>query len=240
MLGRFHELSVRTDDIRASVEFYEALGFSQCRTGDTWPHPYGVLTDGRIFIGLHQYRFPSPSVTCVRAGVARLIPQIEALGIPIAFRKIGDDCFNEFGFRDPGGQMITVLEARTYFPTERPDALPSDCGRFVAFGVPAPSFDCTAAFWETLGFVALELVETPWMRRDLISDDLNLALHSPRFFDSVLLHFAAVDAPATGARLRERGASLLPELPPGLDPGAHALLRSPEGLHLLISPDTPD
>jgi catechol 2,3-dioxygenase-like lactoylglutathione lyase family enzyme len=71
MLGQFHEISITTTDIRASVEFYERLGFSHCRTGDTWPHPYGVLTDGRIFLGLHQYRFPSPSVTCVRADIAR-------------------------------------------------------------------------------------------------------------------------------------------------------------------------
>ena len=31
MLGRFLELSVATDDIRASVEFYERLGFSYDR-----------------------------------------------------------------------------------------------------------------------------------------------------------------------------------------------------------------
>ena len=31
-----------TADIRASVDFYERLGFSQAQTGDTWPHPYGV------------------------------------------------------------------------------------------------------------------------------------------------------------------------------------------------------
>ena len=65
LLGQFHELSLTTRDIRASVEFYEALGFSHCATGDTWPHPYGVLTDGRLFLGLHEYRFPSPSITTV-------------------------------------------------------------------------------------------------------------------------------------------------------------------------------
>ena len=56
MLGRFLELSVATDDIRTSVEFYERLGFTQCVTSDVWPHPYGALTDGRLVIGLHQHR----------------------------------------------------------------------------------------------------------------------------------------------------------------------------------------
>ena len=39
LLGHYHEISITTPDIRASVEFYEALGFSHCRTSDTWPHP---------------------------------------------------------------------------------------------------------------------------------------------------------------------------------------------------------
>ena len=56
VLGRFHEISIATADIRASVEFYESLGFTQAPTTDAWSHPYGVLTDGRLFIGLHQRR----------------------------------------------------------------------------------------------------------------------------------------------------------------------------------------
>ena len=53
-LGHFHELTLPTPDIRRSVEFYERLGFTQALTGDVWLHPYGVLTDGRIVVGLHQ------------------------------------------------------------------------------------------------------------------------------------------------------------------------------------------
>ena len=103
MLGVFHEISIRTDDILASVEFYESLGFRQCVAGDTWPHPYGVLTDGRIFLGLHQYRFPSPAITFVRQDIARHVPEFTALGIELAFAKTGDDSFNEIGFLDPAG-----------------------------------------------------------------------------------------------------------------------------------------
>src|SRR5579875_2139452 len=53
-LGQFLELALPTHDIAASVQFYERLGFSQRLTGDAWPHPYGVLGDGRIHLGLHQ------------------------------------------------------------------------------------------------------------------------------------------------------------------------------------------
>jgi catechol 2,3-dioxygenase-like lactoylglutathione lyase family enzyme len=240
VLGRFHELSIRTAEIRASVEFYEALGFSQCRTGDTWPHPYGVLTDGRIFLGLHQYKFPSPSITFVRPGIAAAIPQFTALGIELAFAKTGDACFNEIGFLDPSGQMTAVLEARTYFPADRRPEATTLCGSFEAFSLPCADFAVTAAFWEQLGFVALDEQETPWLHRPLVSDGLNLALHRPRWLDSPVLLFTAPDMPARVAELRARGIVGNDDLPRGLDPATHALLAAPEGTLLLLAPENPD
>lgn len=235
LLGHFHELSITTRDIRASVEFYEALGFSHCRTGDTWPHPYGVLTDGRIVLGLHQYKFPSPSITTVRPGIAAAIPEFTALGLELAFAKTGDDCFNEIGFRDPTGQMVTVLEARTYFPAERDAREQSLCGWFECFSLPAADFAPAAALWERLGHVALEVVESPWLHQPLTSNGLALALHRPRTLDRPMLVFSADDLPARLARLKDLG--LEPrhdELPRALDPSRGALLESPEGTTLLL------
>ena len=53
MLGRFLEVSVHAPDILESLAFYERLGFTQAPVGETWSHPYAVVTDGRLFIGLH-------------------------------------------------------------------------------------------------------------------------------------------------------------------------------------------
>ena len=235
MLGRFLELSIRTSDIRESVEFYESLGFSHCQTGDTWPHPYGVLTDGRIFIGLHQYRFPSPSITYVRPSIAASRHEFTALGIALAFAKIGDDCFNEIGFTDPAGQMTAVLEARTYFPPERGTQSPSLCGWFEEFSIPTADFDASKRFWEQLGFLALDEVETPWVHVPLTSDDLNLALHRPRTCEAPMLVFSAADMPARIAHLRAQGVREASELPRGLDRARNALLESPEGTLLLLA-----
>jgi catechol 2,3-dioxygenase-like lactoylglutathione lyase family enzyme len=234
MLGQFHEISITTADIRASVEFYERLGFSHCRTGDTWPHPYGVVTDGRICLGLHQYRFPSPSITCVRADIARHAASFTALGITLAFAKTGEDCFNEIGFRDPSGQMITVLEARTYFPSERSPGQTSRCGYFVEFSMPATDFDTTGAFWEQLGFVAHEIEEAPYLRRPITGDGLSLALHRPRTLDRPMLVFSDPAMAARIAALAADGIAPSGELPPGLDPARNALLLAPEGTPLLL------
>ena len=70
LAGTFHEFGVAVEDVRIAVEFYERLGFTQATTTDTFTHPYGVLTDGRLFVGLHQRAGPSPLLTFVRPGIA--------------------------------------------------------------------------------------------------------------------------------------------------------------------------
>ena len=37
----------------------------QAAVGETWPHPYAVVTDGHLFIGLHGATVPSPALTFV-------------------------------------------------------------------------------------------------------------------------------------------------------------------------------
>ena len=65
MLGRFLEVSVRSSDIPESLAFYESLGFVQAPVSDAWSHPYAVVTDGRLAIGLHAREFDAPSLTWV-------------------------------------------------------------------------------------------------------------------------------------------------------------------------------
>jgi catechol 2,3-dioxygenase-like lactoylglutathione lyase family enzyme len=234
MLGRFHEISITTRDIRASVEFYERLGFEQAETNDTWTHPYGVLTDGRLFIGLHQYSFPSPAITFVKPGIAQHASEIRRLGIELAFAKTGDDVFNEIGFADPAGQVVTVLEARTYSPPAERRLPGSLCGYFSQFSMPSSDFEAAQRFWEPLGFVATGETDAPYVHLPLTSDHLDLAFHAPRFLDRPAFVFAETDMAARIAALRERGVEISSELPRGLARDANALLEAPEGSALLL------
>ena len=148
LLGTFHELSIAVDDVRASVDFYERLGFTQATTADTLTHPYAVLTDGRLVIGLHQRAGPTPVLTFVRAGIAGFIPAFNAAGIELTVRRTGDEVFNEVGFVDPFGHAVAVLEARTYSPVARAETEVSLCGDFAEVSLPASDFEAARAFWE--------------------------------------------------------------------------------------------
>ena len=231
-LGRFHELSLAAADIRASVEFYERLGFSQATTADTVADPYGVLTDGRLFLGLHQRAAAPPTLTFVHAGIADCVPAFAALGIELTVRRTGEEVFNEIGFDDPFGHPVLILEARTYSPVTREPTEVSLCGDFAEVSLPAADFGAAQAFWEPLGFVAMES-EDPYPHLALTSDHLDLAFHRPGTCDRPLIVFRAPDMGERIARLAALGVAAGRGLR-GLGSTGQALIDTPEGLGLLL------
>ena len=234
MLGRFHEISVETGDIADSVAFYERLGFSQCGTTDTWTHPYGVLSDGKLFIGLHQFKFPAPAITYVHADAAQHAHLIEKHGIELAWKRTGEDAFNEIGFLDPSGQAVRVQEAATHFASENDTSQASLCGDFAEFSLPCAEFQAMQEFWEPLGFVAMGESDAPYLRMSMTSDHLNLAVHRPRTLEVPMLVFASADMGERIERLRALGIEFSDNLPKGLDPRHTGLLIAPEGTALLL------
>jgi len=234
VLGKFHEISVETADIAESVAFYERLGFTQVGTTDTWPHPYGVMTDGKLYLGLHQFKFPSPTITYVHPDIASYAHVIEKHGIELAWKRVGEDSFNEVGFFDPSGQAVRLQEASTHFAADRERGETSLCGDFAEFSLPSGDFEPMRAFWEPLGFVALGENDTPYVRLSMTSDHIDLAVHRPRTLEAPMLVFAAADMGERIERLRSMGQDLSDDLPRGLDPRHSALVEAPEGTALLL------
>ncbi len=230
--GRFLEIGLGTGDIRASVEFYERLGFTQAQTGDLWPHPYGVLTDGRLYLGLHQQALASPALTFVCQGVAARAAELERRGLALERVQAGEDAFHEIQALDPAGHNVRVLEARTFSPSPRPPLETSLLGYFAELSLPAAEFEEPRRVWEALGFVATG-EERPYPNLQLTSDALDLALHRPSFSQRPLLVFREETMSARIARLRELGIALAAP-PQGLAVGESALLTAPEGTSILL------
>ena len=233
LLGTFHETSIAVGDVRASVEFYEQLGFIQATTNDTLTHPYGVLTDGRLFVGLHQRPGASPVLTFVRPGIAEALPAFAAAGLELSFRRTGEDVFNEIGLLDPFGHALAVLEARTYSPVARARTAVSLCGDFSEVSLPAPDFTTAQRFWEALGFVAAGEMQEPYPHLPLTSDYLDVSFHPPQLCERAMLVFRDPEMRVRIARLLELGVEVSPLAPPGA-PGGHGLIESPDGLPLML------
>ena len=235
MLGRFLEISIHAPEILESLAFYEGLGFTQASVGETWQHPYAVVTDGRVFIGLHAYEFPSPSLTFVQQDVATRVAELEADGITFEFQRLDPEVFNEAGFTDPSGHMVTLLEARTFSPPARRSHETSKLGWFEELALPARKLEDSERFWDRLGFVQAEESDEPFPRVSLTSDSLNVALVRARDLEAPTLVFAEADMPVRIRKLVEAGVEFSRDLPRGLDPARNALLVAPEGTPLLLT-----
>ncbi len=238
LLGRFLEVSVPAPDIPASLAFYESLGFVQAPTGEAYAHPYAVVTDGRLFIGLHRREMAGPTLTWVRPDLAQHAPGLEALGIELDAVRLDTAALNALEFTDPAGQRVALLEARTFSPPDLPPGHASQLGYFEEYGLPTREREACRDFWDRLGLVAFDPEREPFGRQVISGRDLNLGLYDLDLRGPVLTY----SAPGMGeriAQLRERGLPFAPRLPRVLETAGAALLRAPEGTELLLVEELP-
>jgi catechol 2,3-dioxygenase-like lactoylglutathione lyase family enzyme len=234
MFGRFLELAIATRDIAAGVAFYEQLGFAQLITGDALQHRYGVLSDGRLSLGLHEQEQPSPSLCFVLPGLAGELARFELAGFEPERARFGEESLHELRLRDPEGHAVTLLEARTFSPAASGAARESQLGYFSHLSLPESDFGAAQRFWERGGFVALPALDTPYPHVPLTRDGIDLAFHAPALCPQPMLVFEAPDPQACVARLHATG--LVPKAGPprGMERARSALVEAPDGARLLL------
>ena len=233
MLGRYLEISIPTSQIQESIAFYEALGFSQALTGETWTHPYAVLTDGRLFIGLHATDWSGPRLTYVQPELRRHVESLESAGVTAECLQLATDVFNELAFTAPPDVRVHLIEARTFSPPA--DLTPeSACGYFSELGWPVRDFAGLGHYWERLGFVALGTTDEPFPRMSLTSSGINLGFYRSRALRHPVLTFEDEGMGERLETLRTRGFRFSDEMPDALDEEHNGVLIAPEGTRLLL------
>jgi catechol 2,3-dioxygenase-like lactoylglutathione lyase family enzyme len=235
VLGRFLEFSIPVHDIRASLEFYGKLGFSEAAAGEAWSHPYAVLTDGRICLGFHQNSSFAPSTTFVMPDLLQHLDGFAQLVQEFEFRRLGNDVFNEIGWLDPSGHLIRLVEARTFSPSKRKAVEESRCGYFREIGLPTSSRDTAKAHWEQFGFVGIDESDAKLPHISCTSDTIDIGLYDPAHLPGPTLIFEVDDFNGTLAHLDQDGIKRDGRLPGPLRSMRAALLTAPEGTSILIA-----
>jgi len=235
VLGRFLEFSIATPDIRASLDFYGKLGFSQAEVGEAWTHPYAVLTDGRICLGFHQEPTFEASTTFVKPELLKHLGGLEQLGLEFAFRRLANDVFNEVGWLDPTGHLIRLVEARTFSPSKRKTIDTSLCGYFLEIALPATSLSHAKDHWEQFGFVGMDEPEAILPHVSCTSDTINIGLYEPAHLREPTLLFEVNDFSGALARLEAIGITPSARLPAPLRHMRAAMLTAPEGTAILLT-----
>ena len=230
MLGKFLEFSAYAPNILESLSFYKSIGFTELETGDVWPHPHAVVSDGDICIGLHDREFEAPALSFVQQDLARHSRSMTDHGFNFSFLNIDEDVFNELGFKDRDGNMVTLVEARTFSPP--PDDLEdSMCGSWIELTLPARDAMNAGLFWAPLAPALLTFREEPTTHMRFDASGMALGLSESIALQGPALCFKCHDKTALNTKLAQTGIGS--KKFPGYE-GAFCFLEAPEGTRIYL------
>ena len=229
-VGRFLEVSVRSQDIVESLLWYRTLGFSELETADIYPHKYAVVSDGVLCIGIHDRELDSPALTFVQPDLARHARSMADHGFEFSFMHLDEERFNEIGVNDHDRHLITIVEARTFHGNEADDN-DSACGTWFEFTLPVREAMRSARCWGPVAGSILQMREEPTVHMRFDAGGMALGLSESIALEHPSLCFKCHDKPAIRHLLEERGVEAKEF--PGFE-GAFMVLTAPEGTQLYL------
>jgi len=230
MLGQFLEFSVHAPDIIESLAFYKSLGFSELKSGDIWPHKYAVVSDGKLCIGLHDRPLEEPTLTFVHRDLATHARAMSDHGFDFSLLKIDNDVFNELGFHDHDGHMISMIEARTFTPPDE-DVGESMCGEWFELSLPAKDSMRAGRFWAPLAPVVIKLREEPAPHLRFDAAGMSLGLSEDSALKEPSPCFVCDDLSSVLSDVEKHG--LKTDTNPGYE-SSFLSVRAPEGTTLYL------
>jgi hypothetical protein len=236
VLGRFLELGVAAATVAESLAFYESLGFAQASVGEAWPHPYAVVTDGRMMLGLHGTGDDvTQRITFVTPDLRSRVDELAGLGVVVDHARLDDASLNEAQFRDPAGACVRLLEARTFSPPALEPTFESALGYFEGYVIGTDDLAAAGTFWERFGFVAFQDAGDEELPPRLVAShrDVNL-MFLELDLQAPMLCFSAADMPQRVTQLQERGFTFARRVPQPLQAIGAAVLQAPDGVQVLL------
>jgi catechol 2,3-dioxygenase-like lactoylglutathione lyase family enzyme len=174
------------------LNFYHELGFSELSVGDIRDYHYGVVTDGRIALGLHAGGIDEPALSFVKSGVASYLQRVTPDDEELSFSRLGTETFHEVGVRTPDGHLLIMMEART-FSRVRLSELPAPVtGHSVEISLGCRDLDKATNYWSDAGFMAIreQIEDTPGGVVELLAPGLRLGLRTDLPPGQSVLRFA--------------------------------------------------
>jgi hypothetical protein len=218
--------------LAASFDFYRSLGFASIPVGDLLPDPYLAFYDGTVAVGLHDREQADARLTFVRPGLRDYVRALRRLDIELDHQHLTDNEFNSIGFRDPSGQEIALIEARTFPPGDWDPHNVTACGAFFELTLPAQALDVSSRFWQALGFNRLAAGEAPHPWERLSGHGLDIGLHETHC--AAGLSFRCADLAARSEYLLAKGLAVRAGSPLADRAQPSATLTAPEGTLLYL------
>ena len=168
-----------------------------------------------LFIGLHGRVVRSPALTFVLPELQHGVGRLKDAASKFDQERLGNDVFNQATFRiRPECASSYSKRARSLRAARARSSRPAATSASSGFRSRGGS---RAAFWESLGFVAIDEEALPFPRTPLVSDGLDLALYRTRAFRQPVLTFEDSDMQQRLTRLRDARLQVPDEMPDTLD-----------------------
>ena len=230
MLGRFLEISIPSSSVARSLAFYQALGFTELSAGDAFRTQYAVVSDGHLCIGLHGQEFARPTLTFVYPNLASHARTLADIGINFTFKKLGEDQFNEVGFEDVDGNLVSLQEARSFSPPDD-STHASALGDWLELSLPVRDLPAAARYWAPLAPSILSFRESPTPHLRFAAAGAPMGLTLSEAVKQASLSFICRDRAQLEEVLEARQIEI--ETNPGFE-NAFGLLRAPEGTTIFL------
>ncbi len=229
-IGRFLEISVRSQNVVESLLWYKTLGFSELETADVYPHKYAVVSDGVLNIGIHDREFESPAITFVQPDLARHARSMADHGFEFNFMHLGEERFNEIGVNDRDRHLVTIVEARTFHGNDEDDN-DSACGAWFELTLPVRDAVHSARFWGPVAGSILRMREEPTVHMRFDAGGIALGLSESIALEAPSLCFKCHDRDAL--KHLQQARDIEAKEFPGFE-GAFMVLTAPEGTQLFL------
>ncbi|MBX2992320.1 MAG: VOC family protein [Bacteroidetes bacterium] len=112
-LGTFGELSINTENLGSSVDFWEQFDFTLLNRGEK-PYPWAIMADGVMTVGFHQTSsFTTPALTYYATDVYERVQLLKYDSFR-NLRELKDASGTTEGaiLQAPEGQLLFVLKGR--------------------------------------------------------------------------------------------------------------------------------
>jgi len=135
------------------LNFYHELGFSELPVGDIRDYHYGVVTDGRIALGLHADGIDEPALSFVKSDVALYLTRVVPDGETLSFSRLGSETFHEIGVHTPDGHLLIMMEARTFSRVQLSELPAPITGHSAEISLGCGDIDNATSYWTDAGFM---------------------------------------------------------------------------------------
>ncbi len=243
-LGRSCQITIGTNNVRESYEFYQLLGFRKLAE-DNHPYPWVKMTDDSLVILLYENGDSYMGLAYFDKDMDKVVTSLAAKGVQFVQRNSQESIFisptdtvvvlvkaNHEAMLMPKNSMLLDLLDSDYALTER---YPNKAlGIFGEFSHPVLDIEEAISFWQGMGFRLHHQVVSPYPWALMYDGNMILGFHETNDFDNLAISYFAPDVKEKVKQLEEKGVYSITEYRGHGGDENNVVIRTPENQQIFL------